>query len=82
MCWVPVAHTCNPSSSGGRDQYNHCLKLAQANSLRDPISKIAIHNKAGGMAQAAVRLPSKCETLSSNPKNLSTIKKNNNKDHV
>jgi hypothetical protein len=28
-----VAHTCNPSSSGGRDQEDLCLKLARANSL-------------------------------------------------
>jgi hypothetical protein len=24
--WVPVAHTCNPSYSGGRDQEDHGLK--------------------------------------------------------
>jgi hypothetical protein len=34
---APVAPTCNPSYSGGRDQDNHCLKLAWTNSLRDPI---------------------------------------------
>jgi hypothetical protein len=37
-----VAHACNPSYSGGRDQEDHSSKLAQANSLRDPISKIHI----------------------------------------
>jgi hypothetical protein len=26
--WVPVAHTCNPSYSGGRDQDDHSSKLA------------------------------------------------------
>jgi hypothetical protein len=36
---VPVAHTCNPSYSGGRDQEDHGSKPAHANSLRDPISK-------------------------------------------
>jgi hypothetical protein len=34
-----VAHTCNPSYSGGRDQEDHSLKPARANSLRDPILK-------------------------------------------
>jgi hypothetical protein len=31
--WAPVAHVCNPSYSGGRDQEDHGLKAAQANSL-------------------------------------------------
>jgi hypothetical protein len=34
-----MAHTCNPSYSGGRDQKDHGSKLAWANSSRDPISK-------------------------------------------
>jgi hypothetical protein len=38
--WVPVAHACNPSYSGGRDQDNCSLKSAWANSSQDPISKI------------------------------------------
>jgi hypothetical protein len=33
---APVAHTCNPSYSGG-DQEDHGSKPAWANSLRDPI---------------------------------------------
>jgi hypothetical protein len=37
--WVPMAHTCNPLYSGGRDQEDHSLKSAQANSSQDPISK-------------------------------------------
>jgi hypothetical protein len=53
--WAPVAHTCNPSSSGGRDQEDCGSKPALANSLRDSISKI------GGMAQMVACLPSKCE---------------------
>jgi hypothetical protein len=32
---VPVAHTCNPSYSGSRDQEDHSLKPAQANNLQD-----------------------------------------------
>jgi hypothetical protein len=39
-CQSPVAHTCSPSYSGGREQENHSLKPVQANSLRDPILKI------------------------------------------
>jgi hypothetical protein len=36
---VPVAHTCNPSYSGGSDQEDHSSKPAWANSLKDLISK-------------------------------------------
>jgi hypothetical protein len=46
-----VAHACNPSYSGGRDQEDHGLKPAQANSLRDPISKNPSQKMAGGVAQ-------------------------------
>jgi hypothetical protein len=34
-----VAHACNPSYSGGRDQEDRGSKPAWANSFRDPISK-------------------------------------------
>jgi hypothetical protein len=34
-----VAHACNPSYSGGRDQEDHRSKPAQANSSGDPIWK-------------------------------------------
>jgi hypothetical protein len=42
-----VAHTCNPSYSGGSDQEDHSLKTVQANSLQDPLSekKKKIHKK-------------------------------------
>jgi hypothetical protein len=43
---APVAHTCNPSYPGGRDQEDHGSKPARANSSRDPISK-KIHHKKG-----------------------------------
>jgi hypothetical protein len=47
-----VAHACNPSYSGGRDQEDQSLKAAPANSSWDPISKKTHHKKrAGGMAQ-------------------------------
>jgi hypothetical protein len=41
---VPLAHTCNPSYSGGRDQEDRSSKPAQANSSQDPIST---HHKKG-----------------------------------
>jgi hypothetical protein len=34
-----VAHTCNPSYSGGRDQEDHGSKPAWVNSSQDPILK-------------------------------------------
>jgi hypothetical protein len=34
-----VAHACNPSYSGGRDQEDQGSQPAQANSTRNPISK-------------------------------------------
>jgi hypothetical protein len=37
---VPVAHACNPSYSGGRDQETHSSRQTLANSSPDPISKI------------------------------------------
>jgi hypothetical protein len=40
LSWVLVAHNCNPSYSGSRDQEDRGLKPPQANSSRDPISKI------------------------------------------
>jgi hypothetical protein len=33
---VPVAYTCNPYFSGGRDLKDHILKPAQANSSESP----------------------------------------------
>jgi hypothetical protein len=46
-----VAHACNPNYSRSRDQEDHRLKPAQANSLRNPISKILHKNRTGGLAQ-------------------------------
>jgi hypothetical protein len=48
MLWAPVAHACNPSNSGGRDQEGCNLKPAQANSLLDPNLKIPISQKRAG----------------------------------
>jgi hypothetical protein len=36
---VPVAHTCNPSYSGGRDQEDRGLKPAQAQFMRPYLEK-------------------------------------------
>jgi hypothetical protein len=51
---APVAHTYNPSYSGGRDQEDQGSKPARANSSQDPISKTLHRNRAGGVAQCKV----------------------------
>jgi hypothetical protein len=43
---------CNPSYSGGRDQEDHGLKPAGANSSRDPISKNPSQKRAGAVAHS------------------------------
>jgi hypothetical protein len=52
--WL-MAHTCNPSHSGIRDQEDHSLKPAQANSSWNPIlkKKKTSQKWAGGVAQGA-----------------------------
>jgi hypothetical protein len=42
-----IAQACNPSYSGDRDQEDHGSKPAQANSSRDPNSKIPNTQKKG-----------------------------------
>jgi hypothetical protein len=49
MSWTSVAHACNPSYSGGRDQEDLGLRPVQANSLRDPMLKNTQHKK--GLAE-------------------------------
>jgi hypothetical protein len=57
MSWAPVAHSRDPSYSGGRDPEDCCSKLARANSsarpyLKNKTNKQKNHNKrAGGVAQ-------------------------------
>jgi hypothetical protein len=46
-----VAHDCNPSYSGGRDQKDLDSKPAWVNSLRDPILNKPITKRAGRVAQ-------------------------------
>jgi hypothetical protein len=45
QCLAPLAHTYNPSYSGGRDQEDRGSNPAQANSSQDPISKQNHHKK-------------------------------------
>jgi hypothetical protein len=52
---APVAHACNPSYLGGRDQEDQDSNSAQANSLRDPNLKYPIQNRAGGVAQVVTK---------------------------
>jgi hypothetical protein len=42
-----VAHTCNLSYLGGRDQKDHSLRPTRANSSQDPILKIPTQKRAG-----------------------------------
>jgi hypothetical protein len=54
MVWFSqalVAHTCNPSYTGRRDQEDHGSEPDQANSLQDPIRKKSITKRAGRVAQ-------------------------------
>jgi hypothetical protein len=46
-----VAHACNPSYSGGRDQEDCSSKTVRANSLRDPLEKNPSQQRAVGVAQ-------------------------------
>jgi hypothetical protein len=70
--WALVAHTCNPSYSGGRDQEDQGLKTAQANSSRDPILKKTITKK--GLVEWL-----KVQALSLNPSTTKQINKQTNK---
>jgi hypothetical protein len=49
--WVPIAHTYNPSYSGGTDQEEWGLRPDWANNSWHPISKKPIIKKAGGVVQ-------------------------------
>jgi hypothetical protein len=48
---VLVAHTCNPSYSGGREQKDHSSKPAQGIHSWDPISEKPFSKKDGGVVQ-------------------------------
>jgi hypothetical protein len=71
---VPVAHTCNPSYSGGRVQ-NQPGQI-----IRETLSqKYSAHKRTGGVTQVIKCLPSKHKALSSNH---STTKKTKNIKHT
>jgi hypothetical protein len=48
---VPVAHACNPSCSGSRDQEDLGWKPAWEDSSRYPVLKKPITKRAGGVGQ-------------------------------
>jgi hypothetical protein len=67
-----VAHSCNPSYSGDRDQEDWGLSQSQEDSSGDHILKI-FNTKKGWQSDSAVEhMASKCEALSS-----SLVLKNN-----
>jgi hypothetical protein len=65
---MQVAHACNPSYSGGREQEDHGLKPVWANSSKGLISKIPI-TKIGLVEWLKVK------ALSSNPRTTQKKKK-------
>jgi hypothetical protein len=46
-----MVHACNPSYLGGSDQEDRDSKPARENSSQDPILKISITKRAGGVVQ-------------------------------
>jgi hypothetical protein len=70
-----VAHACNPSYSGGRDQEDLSLRPAQANGSQDPISKIPEQNGLEVWLKAVECLLCKLSSnLNSNPNATHTKK--------
>jgi hypothetical protein len=51
LSWALVAHACNPSYSGGRNQEDRGSKPAQANGWQDPISKNPSQKSTGRVVQ-------------------------------
>jgi hypothetical protein len=49
--WALVAHTCNPSYTGGREEEDCSSKPAQANSSERTYFKTTLHKKAGRVAE-------------------------------
>jgi hypothetical protein len=80
MSWMPMAHTCKPSFSGGIDQEDLHSKPARAKSLRDYLENTQ-HSPffrlnpvlAGGVAQVVECLSSMHEALSSDPNTAKKI---------
>jgi hypothetical protein len=69
---VPVAHACNPSYSGGRDQEDQALKPAWANSLQDPILKKNPSQKKGWWSGSRYRPWVQAPVLQTNKQNKQT----------
>jgi hypothetical protein len=46
-----MVHACNPSYLGGSDQEDRDSKPARENSSQDPMLKISITKRAGGVVQ-------------------------------
>jgi hypothetical protein len=71
-----VAHTCDPSYLGGRDQEDQDSKPARANSLGEYLEKS--QHKTGLLEWLKWYLPSTYEALSSNPGTVTKRKKKTN----
>jgi hypothetical protein len=69
-----VAHTCNLSYSGGRDQEDHSSKPATGKQFLRPYLKNTQH-KTGLADASSSSLPSKREALSSNRSTTKKIKR-------
>jgi hypothetical protein len=65
---APVAHTCNPSNSGGRDLKDHQANIHETLSQKFPTQK-----RTDRVTPVVDLLASKCKALSSNS---STAKQN------
>jgi hypothetical protein len=63
---MPVAHSYNPSCSGGRDQKDRYSESVQVKS-QTLSQKYQTQKRAGGVPQVDEHLPSKYEAQSSNP---------------
>jgi hypothetical protein len=64
---VLVAHACNPSYSGVRNQEDRRSKPALGKQFARPYLENTQQNRADGVTQVVECLPSKCEALSSYP---------------
>jgi hypothetical protein len=78
--WAPVAHTCNPSYSGDRDQEDCGSKPEPDKKFVRPYGE-KTHHKIGLAEWLKQKecLPSKCEALSSNSKASKKKKKSRHK---
>jgi hypothetical protein len=73
VIWAPVAHACNPSYSGGREQEDLDLRSDKGKQFVRPYLEKKQHKIGLGVAQIEP-LPSKCEALSSRSSAVKTKK--------